>query len=73
MVEKKNILILGATGPTGIITLRTALERGHNVTVFARNPKEVPSELASHSHLKVSPDFMYLIHAVHFSFRFRFI
>jgi uncharacterized protein YbjT (DUF2867 family) len=33
-----NILLFGATGPTGQQILRQALEQGHFVTAFARNP-----------------------------------
>jgi putative NADH-flavin reductase len=33
-----NIVLFGATGPTGQQLLRQALEQGHQVTAFARNP-----------------------------------
>lgn len=33
-----NILIFGASGPTGSQVARQALERGHSVTAFVRNP-----------------------------------
>ena len=35
------IFLLGATGQTGSILLKDALMRGHNVTVYVRNPEKV--------------------------------
>lgn len=35
------IVIFGSTGGTGLILLRQALERGHKVIAFARNPQMV--------------------------------
>lgn len=53
MSQKKNILILGGTGPTGILTVQKALDHGHNVTVYARNPSKLPDTVTSHPNLKV--------------------
>jgi len=36
-----NIIIFGATGPSGRLIVEQALEQGHNVTAFARNPDAV--------------------------------
>ena len=36
-----NLLIIGATGGTGRELVKQALEQGHNVTAFARNPTNV--------------------------------
>ncbi|CAE6494632.1 unnamed protein product [Rhizoctonia solani] len=36
------ILILGGTGDMGIILIRKALDAGHIVTVYARNPTKLP-------------------------------
>src|SRR2546426_8941695 len=36
------VLIFGATGRTGRELVRQALERGHEVTAFARNPSALP-------------------------------
>jgi putative NADH-flavin reductase len=38
------ILIIGATGATGKILMREALEKGYEVTALARNPSAVSSE-----------------------------
>jgi uncharacterized protein YbjT (DUF2867 family) len=35
------ILVLGASQGTGALAVRTALERGHEVTAFARNPDKL--------------------------------
>jgi putative NADH-flavin reductase len=34
-----NILVVGATGPTGRQLVQQGIERGHNVTAIARNPE----------------------------------
>jgi uncharacterized protein YbjT (DUF2867 family) len=38
------VLIIGATGATGQILMRQALEQGHEVTALARNPSAVAPE-----------------------------
>jgi len=53
MADNKNIIILGATGPTGILTVRTAIDRGYKVTIFARNPKKLPNDLLQHPDISV--------------------
>jgi hypothetical protein len=45
MDRMKSILTLGGTGPTGLLTVHTAIQCGHNVAVFARNPKKIPNGL----------------------------
>jgi putative NADH-flavin reductase len=40
----KRILILGATGGTGRQLVAQALERGHEVTAFVRNPAGIPRQ-----------------------------
>jgi putative NADH-flavin reductase len=45
------IIIFGASGRTGQLLLNQALDRGHYVTAFVRNPKKI---LQSHSHLKIT-------------------
>ena len=42
-----NILILGATGRTGREVTRSALARGHRVTVYVRSPEKLGPERAS--------------------------
>src|SRR5829696_7242970 len=38
------VLLIGATGATGQILMREALEQGHEVTALARNPSAVAPE-----------------------------
>jgi putative NADH-flavin reductase len=38
----KKILVIGATGPTGRQVVSQALEQGHQVTAFLRNPQRMP-------------------------------
>ncbi|KAH7011056.1 hypothetical protein EDB80DRAFT_571256 [Ilyonectria destructans] len=45
--KSKKVLILGSTGPTGLLTVRQALEHGHTVTVYARNPSKIPSDISN--------------------------
>src|SRR5215216_1329459 len=42
--ETVKVLIIGATGATGQILMREALEQGHEVTALARNPSAVAPE-----------------------------
>lgn len=51
--SKKNILILGATGPTGITTVRKAIQRGHKITIFARNIGKLPKDMRENPELAV--------------------
>ena len=44
------IVIFGSTGKTGIVTVFQALEKGHFVTAFARNPQSVTIQ---HKNLRV--------------------
>ena len=39
--EARNIVVFGATGRSGSAVVRRALERGHSVTAFVRNPGKV--------------------------------
>ncbi|KAF8752799.1 Conserved hypothetical ATP binding protein [Rhizoctonia solani] len=48
-----SLLILGATGEMGIILTRKALEAGHIVTVYVRNPAKLPEDIASHESIIV--------------------
>ena len=40
-----NLLVLGATGATGRQVVAQALERGHHVTAFVRNPDRLRKPL----------------------------
>lgn len=41
----KHLLILGGTGPAGLILIEHALSKGHKITAFARTPSKIPTEL----------------------------
>lgn len=47
------ILLLGGTGPVGILFLHQALERNHTVVVYARSPNKIPVDLREHPSVKV--------------------
>jgi uncharacterized protein YbjT (DUF2867 family) len=49
----KKILVLGATGPLGIYICQKALENGHQLTIYARNPTKLPNEISSNTAVKV--------------------
>jgi len=46
----KKILVLGATGGTGLQLVTQGLEQGHEVTAFVRNPRRLQT---AHDHLRV--------------------
>lgn len=47
------ILVLGATGRTGHLFTRKALEEGHAVTAYVRNPDKALALLGSHQNLTI--------------------
>jgi len=49
------ILVLGATGRTGRLFTRKALEQGHTVTAYVRNPDKARALLGSHQNLTIVP------------------
>lgn len=49
------ILILGATGRTGRIFTHKALEEGHTVTAYVRNPDKARALLGTHPNLTITP------------------
>jgi NAD(P)-dependent dehydrogenase (short-subunit alcohol dehydrogenase family) len=53
LLMSKRILVLGATGPTGLAVVREALSRGHIVVAYVRTPSKIPSELAANKNLNV--------------------
>lgn len=53
MSQKKNLLILGSTGGTGIRTVEQALERGYRVTVYDRKTEKLPESLRSNKNLTI--------------------
>lgn len=54
-VGPQRLLILGATGPTGLIGTKVALERGHSVIIYARTPSKLPEEIMKNPKVTVSP------------------
>ena len=49
------ILVLGATGRTGRLFTRKALEQGHTVTAYVRNPHKARTLLGPHPNLTITP------------------
>ena len=49
------ILVLGASGRTGSIFTRKALEEGHTVTAYVRNPDKTVELLGEHQNLMIVP------------------
>ncbi|KAG8702798.1 hypothetical protein FRC09_004530 [Ceratobasidium sp. 395] len=47
------VLILGATGPSGIHTCHYALRAGHQLVIYARNPSKLPADIAKHDDVHV--------------------
>ena len=48
------ILVLGATGRTGRLFTRKALEEGHTVTAYVRNPDKARTLLGTHPNLTIT-------------------
>ena len=49
------ILVLGATGRTGRLFTRKALEQGHTVTAYVRNPHKARTLQGTHPNLTIIP------------------
>ena len=49
------ILVIGATGRTGRLFTRKALEEGHAVTAYVRNPNKARTLLGAHQNLTITP------------------
>ena len=49
------ILVLGATGRTGRLFTRKALEQGHTVTAYVHNPDKARKLLGTHQNLTITP------------------
>jgi nucleoside-diphosphate-sugar epimerase len=47
------ILVLGATGPTGINVLRELIHRQVHTVVYARSPSKIPPDLSSSPSVEV--------------------
>ncbi|KAI0072377.1 NAD-P-binding protein [Panus rudis PR-1116 ss-1] len=42
-----HLLVLGGTGPSGLLLIRQALDAGHTVVIYARSPKKLPDDITS--------------------------
>ncbi|KAF1810849.1 hypothetical protein P152DRAFT_85712 [Eremomyces bilateralis CBS 781.70] len=49
----EHILVLGATGVTGLAFCTTALKAGHQLTLYVRNPSKLPAEISGDSKVTV--------------------
>jgi uncharacterized protein YbjT (DUF2867 family) len=47
------IVILGGTGPTGILLIEEALAAKHTIVVYARNPQKLPEHLTKHPDITI--------------------
>lgn len=47
------IVILGGTGPTGILLIEEALSAKHTIVVYARNPQKLPAHLNKHPDITI--------------------
>jgi NAD dependent epimerase/dehydratase family enzyme len=53
MAAKHHILLLGGTGLCGLIFTRVALEAGHSLTLYIRNPAKLPAEVAENENVNI--------------------
>jgi len=47
------VLVIGATGPAGILLIREALAASHSVVVYARSPGKLPEEIRIHERVTI--------------------
>lgn len=52
-MDRKKVLVLGATGPAGICVLRELLSRNVPALAFCRNPGKIPKDLSDNALLEV--------------------
>jgi uncharacterized protein YbjT (DUF2867 family) len=48
-----HILVVGGTGQCGQVFIPRALEAGHQLTLYARNPSKFPHETANHPNVTI--------------------
>jgi putative NADH-flavin reductase len=53
MSTKYHILLFGGTGICGRIFTQAALDAGHTLTLYARNPSKIPAEFATNPNLHI--------------------
>ncbi|KAH9066964.1 NAD(P)-binding protein [Lactarius deliciosus] len=47
------VVILGGTGPSGILLIEEALAAQHTIVVYARNPQKLPVHLSKHPEITI--------------------
>ena len=47
------VVILGGTGPSGILLIEEALAAKHTIIVYARNPQKLPAHLSKHPDITI--------------------
>ncbi|CUA77475.1 hypothetical protein RSOLAG22IIIB_02490 [Rhizoctonia solani] len=47
------LLVLGATGPCGILTCQYALRAGHKLVAYVRSPNKLPKDITTHDDVQV--------------------
>ncbi|KAK9782244.1 hypothetical protein SCARD494_13746 [Seiridium cardinale] len=48
-----HILVIGATGPTGVEFCNKALDEGHSLTLYVRNPDKLPAKISDNDAITV--------------------
>jgi len=52
-MSPKQIVVFGGTGIMGLAFCQYALDNGHELTIYARNPSKLPEEVSSKKSAKV--------------------
>ncbi|KAJ5581543.1 hypothetical protein N7535_000163 [Penicillium sp. DV-2018c] len=48
-----HILLVGATGPSGLEFCKAALSQGHNLALYVRSPDKLPAEITANANVSV--------------------
>ena len=49
-----HVLVLGGTGPSGLLLIQEALDAGHTVVVYVRSPQKLPDSIKSNPSVTVA-------------------
>jgi uncharacterized protein YbjT (DUF2867 family) len=60
-MASKNVVVFGGTGPTGLLFCQKALDHGHNLTIYARSPEKLTSDITGHAGVKVRSRFSFQV------------
>lgn len=52
-MTRHHILLFGGTGICGLIFIEAALEAGHTLTLYVRNPSKLPAEYTSNPNITI--------------------